>query len=164
MVSKYDVYWVAQLHEIRAAVQLAAAGSRAAVAVPDLRRLGARRSWYGVAEVRGREVTRSSGAHGVSLGRTVAATSICVPWTDQTFRFTISAVGMLTIVTAEGGAARALRPASNVRRQADSPLAGLARNVQPANPAAGAASRARHSACRGRRPAGARRGVPPAAD
>ena len=50
--SKYDDYWAGQLPQIRAQVQRAAAGASAMVSVPDLTRLGARRSWYGVAEVR----------------------------------------------------------------------------------------------------------------
>jgi len=38
------------------------------VTIPDLTRLGARQSWYGVAEVRAEQMTRSSGAHATSLG------------------------------------------------------------------------------------------------
>lgn len=44
--SKYDDYWAGQLPQIRAQVQRAAAGAPAMVSVPDLTRVGARRSWY----------------------------------------------------------------------------------------------------------------------
>jgi hypothetical protein len=63
MASKYDRYWRAHLDEIRAAVQAAVNGSSAMVDVASVRRLGDRQSWYAVAEVRGREMTRSSMAH-----------------------------------------------------------------------------------------------------
>lgn len=100
MASKYDQYWAERLEEIRAAVQAAAAGAPADVDVPGLRRLGARQSWYGSVEVRGRTAARASMAHAVSLGRTVAASGICIPWPELTFRFTITQAGLLTIAVA----------------------------------------------------------------
>jgi hypothetical protein len=102
MASKYDVYWTDQLDRICTELQAAAAGTPAVVVVPELRHLGARQSWYGVAEVHRREVVRSSMAHATSLGKTVAGSGICERWPDNTFRFTISADGrVLTITTAE---------------------------------------------------------------
>jgi hypothetical protein len=75
--SKYDDFWAGQLPQIRAQVHLAAAGNPGMVSVPDLARLGARQSWYGMAGVRAQEMKGSSGAHATSLGKTVAASGIC---------------------------------------------------------------------------------------
>jgi len=101
MASKYDRYWTAHLGEISAALQAAVNGAPAMVDVASVRRLGDRQSWYGVAEVCGREMTRSSMAHATSLGRTVAASGICAAWPECTFRFTIGATGTLTITIAD---------------------------------------------------------------
>ena len=98
--SKYDDYWAGQLPQIRAQAQLAAAGGQAVVAIPDLTRLGARQSWYGVAEVRAHKMIRSSGAHATSLGTAVADSGICGQWPERTFRFTIGAAGNVLTVTA----------------------------------------------------------------
>lgn len=106
MASKYDRYWTAHLSEISAALQAAVNGSAAVVNVASVRRLGDRQSWYGVAEVRGREMTRGSMAHATSLGRTVAANGICETWPRFTFRFTLGATGALTITIAD----QVLRP------------------------------------------------------
>lgn len=99
MASKYDAYWTAHLDEISAAIQAAIRGSAGMVDVAGVRRLGDRQSWYGIAEVSGRLMTRSSMAHATSLGRTVAASGICAAWPERTFRFTIGATGMLAITT-----------------------------------------------------------------
>lgn len=101
MASKYDAYWAAQLDEISAAVRAAVHRSAAMVDVAGVRRLGDRQSWYGIAEVRGRQLTRSSMAHAASLGRSVAASGICAAWPERTFRFTIGSTGMLAITTAD---------------------------------------------------------------
>jgi hypothetical protein len=96
--SKYDSYWAGRLEEIRLAVELAAAGSAATVGVLGLRRLGNRQSWSGVAEVRGCELTRASGAHAKSLGNTVTASGICSLWEEVTFRLvTGSFIGQSSI-------------------------------------------------------------------
>jgi len=100
--SKYDDYWAGQPPQIRAQVQRAAAGAPAMVSVPDLTRLGARRSWYGVAEVRAQEMTYSSMAHPTSLGKTVAASGICGQWPERAFRFTIGPGGDALTITATG--------------------------------------------------------------
>jgi hypothetical protein len=119
MASKYDVYWAGRLPQIRAELQLAATGVPAVVGVPDLRRLGTRGSWYGVAEVRGQQVTRSSMAHSASLGKTVAASGICERWPERTFRFTIGAGGdVLTITTAADHQTRPGGPTARPREQA----------------------------------------------
>jgi hypothetical protein len=73
------------------------------VSLPDLIQLGARQSWYGVAEVRAEETTRSSMAHATSLGRTVAASGICRQWPERVFRFTINATGDALVITAPAG-------------------------------------------------------------
>jgi hypothetical protein len=57
MASKYDRYWTAHLDEIRAALQAAVNGAAVVVSVASVRHLGDRQSWYGIAEVRGREMT-----------------------------------------------------------------------------------------------------------
>jgi hypothetical protein len=104
MASKYDVYWGGQLERIRAELQLAATGVSAVVSVPDLTRQGARQSWHGIAEVRGQELTHSSGAHATSLGKEIAASGICKPWPQSTFRFMIDAAGsVLTVTMAQKG-------------------------------------------------------------
>ena len=93
MTSKYDRYWAACLGQIREALGRAAEGFPAMVATPGLRDLGGRQSWYGLAEVRAGEMTRSSMAHATSLGRTIAASGICAPWPQDTFRLVINAAG-----------------------------------------------------------------------
>jgi hypothetical protein len=99
MASKYDAYWGGQLHRIRAGLQLAATGAAAAVSVPDLARLGGRQSWHGIAEVRGQELTNSSGAHATSLGKQIVASGICKQWPQRTFRFMISGDGRVLTIT-----------------------------------------------------------------
>lgn len=101
MASKYDRYWTAHLGEISAALQAAVNGAVAVVDVATVRGLGDRQSWYGVAEVCRREMTRSSMAHATSLGRTVAASGMCAAWPECTFRFTIGATGALTVTIAD---------------------------------------------------------------
>lgn len=107
MTSKYDRYWAACLGQIQAALGRAAGGLPAAVATPGLRDLGARQSWYGLAEVRGSEVVRSSMAHATSLGRTVAASEICALWPQDTFRLTVSTAGDTVTITTAGPASQA---------------------------------------------------------
>ena len=110
--SKYHEYWAAQLPDIQAQLQLAAAGERAVLSLPGLTRLGTRQSWSGVAEVRALEMTYSSMAHATSLGKTVAASALCGQWPERVFRFTIGASGdVLTIATAEEHRRREASPA-----------------------------------------------------
>jgi hypothetical protein len=99
MASKYDAYWGRQQERIRAELQLAASGVPAVVSLPDLTRLGIRQSWHGIAEVRGQELTHSSGAHATSLGKGIAASGICKPWPQSTFRFMIDAAGSVLTIT-----------------------------------------------------------------
>jgi hypothetical protein len=100
MASKYDLYWLGRLEAIDDAVQLAAKGIPATVDVQGLRSLGARQSWYGTVEIRGGEATGASMAHAVSLGRIVAASGVCAPWPERTFRLTVTRAGALVIVMA----------------------------------------------------------------
>ena len=117
MTSKYDRYWAACLGQIQAALGRAAGGSPAAVATPGLRDLGARQSWYGLAEVRGSELIRSSMAHATSLGKTVAASGICTPWPQDAFRLTVSTAGdLITIAGPASQAAHLLPPPGNSRQ------------------------------------------------
>ena len=112
MASKYDAYWGGQLHRIRAELELAATGVPAVISVPDLARLGARQSWYGIAEVRGQELTYSSKAHATSLGKQIAASGICKQWPQSTFRFMIGADGgVLTITMAQEDHGQEIHPA-----------------------------------------------------
>jgi hypothetical protein len=132
VASKYDTYWAGQLELIHAKIQAAAAGAHAVVEVPELHRLGTRQSWYGIAEVRGRELTHSSKAHAKSLGKAVAASGICERWPDRTFRFTIgTAGGVLTIITAKDTHIWSGGPAARSHRQHLAP-AQNARLLQPA--------------------------------
>jgi hypothetical protein len=109
--SKYDDFWAGLLPQVRLQLQLAAAGGAAMVSVPDLPRLGARQSWYGMAEVRAQGMTCSSGAHAMSLGKTIAASGICEQWPERAFRFTIGSGGdMLTITAIAGHHRRVARP------------------------------------------------------
>ncbi len=102
MTSKYDQYWAARLGEIRDALGRAAGGFPAMVATPGLRDLGDRQSWYGLAEVRAGDTTRSSMAHATSLGRTIAASGICAQWPRDTFRLVVHVAGdALTITTSQ---------------------------------------------------------------
>jgi serine/threonine protein kinase len=126
MGSKYDTYWAARLDEIRDAIGRAATGVPVTVGIPGLRSLGKRQSWYGVAEVRGRTVIRSSMAHATSLGKTVADSGICSPWPDDTFRFAISPADVLTITMAGDGPARSPRTAGEIYSRADPVSAGPA--------------------------------------
>jgi len=130
--SKYDSYWAGRLAVIRTAVERAASGLPAVVELAELSDIGERQSWYGVAEVRGRDVTRSSMAHATALGKAIAASGLCAPWPRSTFRFTIAATGDLLTISAMD-APRAHR----------AELAVMARGQAPANSAA--ASRLRRS-------------------
>jgi hypothetical protein len=99
----------------------AAKGFPAIVALRSLRDLGDRQSWYGLAEVRAGQVTRSSMAHATSLGRAVAASGICAPWPGETFRLVINAGGDALTITAgqqdsqPAAPARCLPPAPSAR-------------------------------------------------
>lgn len=145
MASKYDVYWAGRLREIHAAVDRVVAGQSARVELAGLRDIGERRSWYGVAEVRGREVVHASMAHATSLGRVIAASGICVTSPAATFRFAVSAAGdALTISTATGGPARLPATAAGPGKHAGAPGAAAARGLsadgsgrEPAGTAAG---------------------------
>lgn len=115
MASKYDSYWAGRLEEIHAALERAASGFAVVVGLLGLRSAGERGSWYGVAEVCGREVTYDSMAHATSLGKLVAASGVCVTWPGFTFRFTVGAAGDVLIVSAaEGGA---VQPAVTARHE-----------------------------------------------
>ena len=116
MRSKYDRYWAGLLEQLRHAAEFAAFGPTAKVDLPELRSLGDRRSWYGVAEVSGRDLTRATSAHAVSLGRAITASGICSRWTDRTFRFTINSVGSVITITSTGsGQWRSISPTAGQR-------------------------------------------------
>ena len=136
MTSKYDRYWAACLGQIQAALGRAAKGLPAVVATPGLHDLGARQSWYGRAEVRGSELIRSSMAHATSLGRTVAASEICAPWPQDTFRLTVSTAGdTVTITTADPASQAASTTRTGTRTAHLLPLPGNSRQHRPSVPA-----------------------------
>jgi hypothetical protein len=113
VASKYDSYWAGQLAAIRAAVERAADGVPARVRLAGLRAMGDRQSWYGIAEVRSRDVTRSSMAHAKALGEAIADGGLCTPWPQSTFRFTIVGGGdFLSISTADSPHAPRAEPAA----------------------------------------------------
>lgn len=101
MASKYDTYWLGEVEKIRAAVHSAASGRSAEIDVEGLRRCGSPRSWYGSVEVRARESGKGSAAHLTSLGAIVAASDICAPWPDRTFRLSVTQSCVLVIKMAE---------------------------------------------------------------
>jgi hypothetical protein len=127
--SKYDSYWAGRLGEVRAAAESAVTGLPVVVALPGLRSAGERHSWYGVAEVRGRSVMRSSMAHAASLGKAVAASGICLAWPDWTFRFTIAAAGDTLTISAGKG-----HPAQPAARTCEPRPLAQARQIRPAAP------------------------------
>jgi hypothetical protein len=97
MASKYDGFWLTRLEQIGALVHDAARGSSAMADFSEIRPLGERASWAGSVSVSGAVVVRSAMAHMVSLGRVVADAGLCVPWPDETFVFTMSPSGSLTV-------------------------------------------------------------------
>ncbi len=103
MSSKYDWYWAERLALIRAALARAANGQPTVVGLPNLTSLGERQSWYGMAEVRGRDVVGSSMAHATSLAKTIAASGVCGLWPETTFRLSIAAAGDVLTISAAGG-------------------------------------------------------------
>jgi hypothetical protein len=135
--SKYDSYWAGRLAKIRVTVERAANGPPAVVELPGLSDIGERQSWYGVAEVRGRDVRRSSMAHATALGKAIAASGLCAPWPQSTFRFTIATAGDLLTISA-----------IDTRRAHGAELAVRAREQAPANSAAVPDSRRSGSAAR----------------
>ena len=114
--SKYESYWAGHLAEIRAAIERAASGPPAMVELAGLTSMGERQSWCGTVEVRGRDVTRSSMAHATSLGRVIAASGLCGPWPESTFRFTIATAGnFLTISAVDSRRTQRATPAAMAR-------------------------------------------------
>jgi hypothetical protein len=79
------MYWTAHLPEIQEALELAAEGTTATIALRGLRDLGERQSWQGSTDVRATELTYSSMAHATSLGKMVVASHLCRQWPEQTF-------------------------------------------------------------------------------
>ena len=110
VTSKYDRYWAASLGQIQAALGRAAGGSPGRGRYPGLRDLGDRQSWYGLAEVRGSKLIRSSMAHATSLGKTVATSGICTPWPQDAFRLTVSTVGDLITIAGPASQAASTTP------------------------------------------------------
>jgi hypothetical protein len=145
VTSKYDQYWAACLDQLQAALGRAAGRSPAAIATPGLRDLGARQSWYGLAEVRDSKLIRSSMAHATSLGKTVATMGICAPWPQDTFRLTVSTAGDTVTITNVGPASQAARttPHRQPHRAPIIPAGDLppARDIRP-GPAQDTAGRA----------------------
>jgi hypothetical protein len=99
VASKYDLYWAGQVAAIRIAVERGATGRSTVIRLAGLSDAGDRESWYGVAEVRGGEVTGSSMAYATALGTAVAASGACARWPQSVFRFAISAAGDVLAVS-----------------------------------------------------------------
>jgi hypothetical protein len=96
MASKYDLYWLSRLDDLRAATQQAAQGAPVPLPVFDLAAFGLRASWYGTAAVQGRTVLESSMAHVDALAKIVAHNGLCMP-AQAVYRFTISSKLVLTV-------------------------------------------------------------------
>lgn len=88
MASKYELYWLSRLDDLRTATEQAAQGLPVALSVLDLAPYGVRASWYGTAVVQGSTVVASSMAHAAALAEIVANEGVCVP-AEAVFRFTI---------------------------------------------------------------------------
>src|SRR5262249_2284257 len=65
------------------------------------------------------EATGASMAHAVSLGRIVAASGVCAPWPDRTFRFTVTRAGALVIVMADRAVRGRVAPAPHHARHSE---------------------------------------------
>jgi hypothetical protein len=136
MGSKYDSFWAGRLAEIRAAVEAAANGLPAVVELPGLSEIGERQSWYGVAEVCGRDVTSSSMAHATALGKSIAASGLCAPWPKRRFRFIIATAGDLLTISAND-APRAHRAELAVTARGQAPAKNAATGSRCSGSAAG---------------------------
>lgn len=97
MSSKYDAFWLAQLGDLRELIGDAAQGRAASADFSSIRPLGDRASWAGTTSIRGAVVVKVAMAHLTSLARVVADAGLCVPWPDQTFVFSMSNRGVLTV-------------------------------------------------------------------
>ncbi len=58
-------------------------------------------------------------AHAVSLGRIVAASGVCAPWPERTFRFTVTQAGVLAIVMADRAVRDRVPPTSHHVRHSE---------------------------------------------
>jgi hypothetical protein len=96
-VIQYDAFWLAQLGDLRELIGDAAQGRAASADFSSIRPLGYRASWAGTASIHGAVVVKVAMAHLTSLARVVADARLCVPWPDQTFVFSMSKRGVLTV-------------------------------------------------------------------
>jgi hypothetical protein len=99
MTSKYDLFWLMRLDEIRTLITRAASGEPALLDVSDIRPLGNRDSWYGKAQVRGGQVLYGQMAHASALANLVAEEGLCDPYPDMTFTLTIDRRMRLRVMT-----------------------------------------------------------------
>jgi hypothetical protein len=95
--SEYDAFWLARLEEIQGLIGDAAQGRVASADFSCIKPLGERASWAGTASIRGTVVVKVAMAHLTSLARIVADAGLCAPWPDQTFVFSMSTRGVLTV-------------------------------------------------------------------
>jgi hypothetical protein len=121
VASKYDRYWAAHLAQVQEGLRLAVSTGIVEIHLNGLRSEGDRRSWNGIAEVRGRRVQRSSMAHATSLAKVVADSGICEDWPDRAIRLTVNSSGdVLTVsgiaVGSEGKPSRPITPGPAVNQ------------------------------------------------
>ena len=90
MSSKYHGYWISKAPELCDVIEAAAAGRTAELDVADIRPLGDRTSWNGVARVQGSRVLKTSMAHATSLARAVTELGLCQLHDNLVFHFSIS--------------------------------------------------------------------------
>jgi hypothetical protein len=122
MASKYDHFWASRRDALSALVDRAARGVAAELEVSEIRGLGNRRSWYGSALVRGREVVRSQMAHVTALARLVASWGLCEREPTTAFTFAVSADGRRLSVRAGPSASRGVSQVQEESSQVDSGL------------------------------------------
>jgi hypothetical protein len=132
MSSKYDAFWTACLGQIGDGIRLASTRGYAAIALSGLRDKGERSTWHGTADVRGRQVVRSSMAHATSLARIVARSGLCDPWPERTVRFIIGAAGDELTIRADAGSPTRISP-KPMHLQLDKP-ADIRAGAQGRNP------------------------------
>ena len=101
MSSKYDTYWHEQLPELRKAMARAASGHEDEITISEIRNLGERGSWYGIAFIRDTSVLSASIAHMRSLANTIVSAALCSAWPEMTFRFATRSDGIVLTVMAQ---------------------------------------------------------------
>ena len=97
---------MSKTRELSRLVEAAASGRTAELDVSDMRPLGNRATWYGVAKVHSSRVLRSSMAHATSLAKAVTDIGLCEPYAKLVFTFSINAHCRLQVRASEAVTSR----------------------------------------------------------